>query len=162
MKSKLNRFHIAIVGLLALAMLFPAVRVSAATQPMGDFAGFQLDNGAIAPLHLAATATETVTVYVAERACRLKKVDIYPRAAATGDNTNFTSLQVTVNGVAKGSALTMATGVNLTANTKTNLYAPTTPLALAAGDVVGIIYTKGGTGLLIPDLYVRAVTDFEP
>lgn len=149
--------------LVAAMMLAPhAPQVHASTQPQGDMAGYQQDLGVIAPSHAAATATEEVTVYIAQRACRLKRVDFAPRADITGAATNYTDIQITKNGTVQGSAISYQSGTNATANTKINLYAPTTPLALAAGDRVTLKYTKTGTGLLIPDLYVQVVTDFEP
>jgi len=132
------------------------------SQQQGDHAGYQQDHAATVPPHAAATATETAPIYVAERACRLKKVDVYSLLAVTGANTDYTSLQVSVNGVAKGNVFDMTSGNNLAAGVKKNIYAPTTPLALAAGDVVGLVYTKTGNGLLVPALFVRIVTDFEP
>jgi hypothetical protein len=128
----------------------------------GDHPSYQQDHGVIAPSHLAATATEEAEVYIAQRPCRLVRVDFAARATITGTATNYTDIQITKNGTVQGSAISYQNGTNTNANTKTNLYAPTTPLALAAGDRVTLKYTKTGTGLLIPDLFVQAVVDFEP
>ncbi len=137
-------------------------------QAQGDHLGYQQDHGVVVPSHAAATATEDADVYIAQRACRLVRIDFSPRATITGQATNKTQVQATKNGAggsggtALGSAIDYDSGTNTSANTKTNLYAPTTPLALAAGDRVTVRFTKVGTGLLIPDLLVQCVVDFEP
>jgi hypothetical protein len=131
-------------------------------QIQGDVSGFQQEHGAALSPHLAATATEEAEVFIAQRACRLKRVDFAARATITGAATNYTDIQIAKNGSVQGSAISYQSGTNTTANVKTNLYAPATPLALAAGDRVTLKYTKVGTGLLIPDLFVQCVTDFEP
>lgn len=133
-----------------------------AVNAQGDHPAYQQDHGVVVPSHPAATATEEAEVFIAQRACRLKRVDFAARAAITGTATNYTDIQITKNGTVQGTAISYQSGTNAAANAKTNLYAPTTPLALAAGDRVTLKYTKTGTGLLIPDLFVQCVIDFEP
>lgn len=153
---------VALIGATGLALSTYHNEAHASTQPQGDVIGFQQEHSVIAPSHAAATATEEVEIFIAQRACRVKRVDFAGRAAITGTATNYTDIQVTKNGTVQGSAISYQNGTNLAANTKTNLYAPTTPLAMAAGDRLTLKYTKTGTGLTIPDLYVQTVTDFEP
>lgn len=128
----------------------------------GDHIGYQQEHSTISPAHLAATATEEQDIYFAQRACRIKRVDFAPRNTITGQVTNKTTIQATKNGTVQGSAIDYDNGVNTAANTKTNLFNPTTPLAMAAGDRLTVKYTKVGTGLLIPELYFQVVVDFEP
>ena len=133
-----------------------------ASNKQGEHPGYQQDREVVVPSHAAATATEAATIYAAERACRLKKVDIFSRDDVTGADGDSTTLDVLVNGASKASLALVATpATNLAKNVKKALYAPATPLSLAAGDVVTLQFTKVGNGLLVPDLFVRSVIDFE-
>ena len=114
------------------------------------------------PAHLAATATEEWPVFRAPFACTLKKLDIVPQAAVTGDNTNRTNLNIVNKGNA-GSGTTevanldLATGTNLTAFDSTNIPLNTTyasGVTLAEGDVVTIQQEKIGTGVNVPECLV--------
>lgn len=111
------------------------------------------------PSHAAATATEEWPVFRAPFACTLKKLDIVPQAAVTGDNTNRTNFNI-LNKGASGSGTTevgnldLALGTNLTAFDSTNLPLNATYVSgvvLAEGDVVTIQHEKVGTGVLVPE-----------
>lgn len=156
MKTNRSRALLALLLVVAFAGV-----LHAATVAQGNHPGYQQDHGVVLPSHAAATATESIVIYEAERACRLKKVDFYASAAVTGDDTNRTNLNVLVNATEKGN-YDLATGSDLTANTKKNLYTPTTPLALAAGDRVILQFEKVASGVLVPHSYARVVIDFEP
>lgn len=147
--------------LAALAMAGAAAVAIASTQPQGNFPGYQDDSFVVLPSHAAATATESITVFVADRACRVKKVDFYASAAVTGDDTNRTNLNVLHNATEKAN-YDLSTGNDLAANTKKNLYAPATPLSLAAGDRIILQFEKVASGVLVPHSTVHVVTDFEP
>jgi hypothetical protein len=168
MKSSKFRYLAVAILAVALGVFIAGPLVMASTQAQGDHLGYQQDHGLVAPSHAAATATEDVEIYIAQRACRVKRIDFAARAAITGTATNYTDIAIFKNGAggsggtAMGSAISYQSGTNTAANTKTNLYAPTTPINLAAGDRVVLRYSKTGTGLLIPDLFVQVVTDFEP
>lgn len=114
--------------------------------------------------HAAATATEQWPIFRAPVACTVKKVTVVPQAAATGDNTNTTNLNI----INKGSAgagtteignLDPVTGVNLVAFDDTNIPFNATYLVpgvtLAEGDTLTLQHEKVGTGLLIPELLVH-------
>jgi len=118
------------------------------------------------PSHAAATATEEWPVFRAPFACKLKKLDIVPQAAVTGDDTNRTNFNI-IDKDADGSGTTevgnldLATGVNLVAFDSTNIPLNATYLAdgvaLAEGDVVSIQHEKVGNGVLVPycDVYIE-------
>lgn len=129
-----------------------------ATTNQGDHVGYQQDHGATLPEHAAATATEIHTVYAAQRACRLVGVKYYPDAAVTGADTDSTNLNTLVNATEKGN-VDFASGTNA-AVTGVALYAPTSPLVLAAGDRVRVQHEKVGNGLLIPSGLFVVTVDF--
>lgn len=129
-----------------------------ATTNQGDHVGYQQDHGVTLPEHAAATATEIHTVYAAQRACRLVSVKFYPDAAVTGQDTDYTNLNTLVNTTEKGN-VDFVSGTNA-AVTGVSLYAPTTPLVLAAGDRVRVQHEKVGNGLLIPSGLFVSVVDF--
>lgn len=110
--------------------------------------------------HAAATATESRALFVAPRACKVTAVSIVPDAAATGDNTNTTNIDI-INAGSAGAgttsiaALPLPTGTNLVALDETAI--TTTTTALAAGDVLSIKFTKVGTGLAVGPLVVKIV-----
>lgn len=131
------------------------------TQAQGDHPGYQQEHHTVLPPHLAATATEKVKLYVAERACRVKKVAIHPAAAVTGDDTNRTNLNVD-HGTTEVANLDLETGTDLVALAETVLYEPATPLALAAGEYIGLEWEKVASGVLVPALTAVVVIDFEP
>jgi hypothetical protein len=127
----------------------------------GDHPGYQQEHHTVLPAHAAATATEKLKLYVAERACRVKKVAIHPSAAVTGDNTNRTNLNVDKN-TTEVANLDLDTGTDLVAQAETVLYEPATPLPMAAGDYIGLEWEKVASGVLVPALAAVVVVDFEP
>lgn len=131
-----------------------------ATNAQGDHPGYQQEHVSIVPSHAAATATEATVVYVAERACRLKKVDIYPRAAITGADSNTTHLNL-LDESTEIANRDLTSGNDHVANAKHALYAPASPRVLHAGDRIRLQHEKVGNGLLVPDLTVVVVVDFD-
>lgn len=127
----------------------------------GDHPGYQQDHFVTLPAHAAADATHKKEIFVADRACRVKKVDIYPSLGVTGADTNTTHLNV-LHGATEKANYDLILGNNLTVNAKKALYAPATPLAVAAGELLSLQFEKVGTGLLVPAMTVHVVVDFEP
>ena len=121
--------------------------------------------GAVLPGHAAATATEQFTVFQAPYACRLRGVKMVMAANCNGAATNATTVEVlqVVSGNATELAnfdMNAANAANSwVANTAKALYAPATPVALAANDLVQIQFTKVGDGLLVPASHVRVEYD---
>jgi len=108
----------------------------------------------IAPLHAAATTTEAYPIFVAPFACKVMSVTVTPAAAATGDNTNRTNINL-LNGGSAGTGTTelgnidYATSTDAAVGVKQTLYSSTTGTALAAGDVLKLQYEKVATGLAL-------------
>ena len=129
-----------------------------ATQAQGDHAGYQQDHGVIVPAHAAATATESVPIFTAQRACRVKSVTFITGAAVTGDNTNRTNINLVKNTTEIGNFDTVTTTGDITAKTPVTLLSTTT--ALAAGDDLYIELEKVSSGVALPALLVTVVVDF--
>ncbi|MBK8233017.1 MAG: hypothetical protein IPK72_21140 [Candidatus Eisenbacteria bacterium] len=114
------------------------------------------------PAHAAATATEQWPVFFAPFPCIVTGCKIVPQAAATGDNTNTTNLNLVNKGAAGSGTTELAnldpvTGTNLTAFADSSLTV-TGSLAnrtLAEGDVLTLQHEKVGTGLAIAELLVE-------
>ena len=110
----------------------------------------------LAPAHAAATATEAIPIFVAPFKCRIASVKVTPAAAATGDNTNRTNINL-LNGGSAGTGTTelgnldYATGTDAAVGVVQTVYAPAagTGVALAAGDVLKLQYEKVGTGVAL-------------
>lgn len=106
------------------------------------------------PAHAAATATESIPIFRAPFACRVTAVRVTPGAAATGDNTNRTNVNL-LNGGAAGTGTTelgnldYATGTDAAVGVTQDVYASSTGTALAANDLLKIQFEKVGTGLLL-------------
>lgn len=117
------------------------------------------------PAHAAATATEIVPIFEAPAAVKIEKVKIIPAAAITGADTNTThvnllNLGANGAGVTELAAKDYVSGVNSTIAQTHELYAPASPLAIAAGVKLGIELQKVGTGLALPAFLV--VVEFSP
>lgn len=128
------------------------------TQAQGDFPGFQQEHHVTIPSHAAATATERFYIYEAERACRVKQVKVFPAAAATGDNTNRTNINLVKNSTEIGNFDTVTTTGDLTQGGAVTLLSTTT--SLAAGDKLYIELEKVASGLLLPSMLAQVVIDF--
>jgi hypothetical protein len=157
-KGRQAMVAVALLGLLTAPM---APMAEAATNHQGAHPGYQQDHFVVLPAHLAADVTESQVVYVAERACRLKKVDFYSSAAVTGADTNTTHINL-LDQATEIANYDLTNGNNLAANVVHALYAPATPRTLSAGDKVILQFEKVGNGLLVPDSTVLVVIDFEP
>jgi cobalamin biosynthesis Mg chelatase CobN len=95
-------------------------------------------------------------------------VSVTPHAAATGDNTNTTNLNL-INKGAAGAGTTevgnrdLPTGTNLVAMDEMTVPLNATfvnGVSLAEGDVLALQYEKVGTGLAVGPLQVNV--DWEP
>lgn len=124
---------------------------------LGDIPGAIFQSQAYAPAHAAATATEQVPIFTAAQPLRVRRVSFTPAAAATGDNSNTTNLNV-INRGAAGAGTTEigsfdpVTGADLVAGDEKNVFAPVAAsgyITLAAGDVLAAQYEKVGSGLAI-------------
>jgi len=122
-----------------------------------DIPGNHVDTGAL-DLHLAATATEKETVFVAPFSLTLTSVKLEPSAAASGANTNTTHYNL-LDGGAVGVGTTeignvdFTSGIDLVANTGQELIGAAgvgTNANLDKGDRLILQREKVGTGLLIP------------
>jgi hypothetical protein len=108
----------------------------------------------VLPAHAAATATEAIPVFVAPFACKVMNVTVTPAAAATGDNTNRTNINL-LNGGTAGTGTTelgnidYATGTDAAVGVKQTLYDSATGTSLAAGSVLKVQYEKVSTGLAL-------------
>jgi hypothetical protein len=129
--------------------------------PQGDHPGYQQEHISELAAHAAATATEKAVVYVAERKCRLKKVDFYARRAITGADTNTTHLNL-LDEATEIANRDLTSGNDHAAGAKHALFAPATPRVLDAGDRLFLEWQKVGNGLDVPELTLVVVTDFEP
>lgn len=104
--------------------------------------------------HAAATATEVRTLWIAPYAVKIVSIVAYLDAAATGDNTNTTNLNV-LNGGTAGTGTTeignkdYATGTDVVVGTAQSLYAPASPVAYAAGTHIKLQFEKVGSGLAL-------------
>lgn len=127
----------------------------------GDHPGYQQEHHGYTLAVAAATATEKRVIFRAKRACRVKSVSIAPSAAVTGQATNTKHLNVHKN-VTEVANYDLVGGSNLVAFEDKVLYAPATPLAMAAGDYIAIQHEQVGTGLAVPDCHTTVVIDFEP
>lgn len=113
-----------------------------------------------------AASTGVQVVARAPFACTVQAITFTPDAAVVADATNNATLQVT-NRTTGGGSTAVASGTTTTGNGMT-AFTPWTPslsgtaanLNLAAGDVISIDKTVGGTGVLIPaglvEITVRA------
>lgn len=110
--------------------------------------------------HAAATATEDAFCFVAPFACKIRAVEIVWDAAITGTATNYTNVNL-INAGTDGTGTTelanidYLAGTNASAGATVSLYAPATPLALAAGAKLKLQLEKVGTGLSLPSGLVR-------
>lgn len=127
-----------------------------AKNQLGDIPGAMFTAQAYTPAHAAATATEVVPIFMHPTLnVRIRKVGFIPAAAATGDNSNTTNLNLQNRGTA-GSGTTElgnfdpVTGADLVAHDYKEVYAPATPADLDAGSVLAVQFEKVGTGLAIP------------
>jgi hypothetical protein len=118
-----------------------------------DLTGTHVHNVPIA-LHAAATATETRLLWVAPFKCKIVSIGAYFDVAATGDNTNTTNIN-TLNGGTAGTGTTeignkdYVLATDVVVGTEQVLYAPATPLAVAAGTHIRIQFEKVATGLAL-------------
>lgn len=107
------------------------------------------------PAHLAATATEYIASWAAPADIKLVSVHFRPSAAITGADTNSTNYNLDDGGT-DGDGTTelgnvdFASGTDATAGEEVELYAPTDPVALSAGNMLKLEAEKVGSGLLIP------------
>lgn len=108
-------------------------------------------------VHAAATATESRTLFVAPRDCTVTGVSITSDAAATGDASNTTNLNV-INvgsagvGTTEVANLDLGAGVNLVALDEKAIPLNTTyanGVTMSEGDVLTIQFEKVGTGVLV-------------
>ena len=109
----------------------------------------------IVETHAAATATEKRLLWVAPYAVKIVSIVAYFDAAGTGDNTNTTNIN-TINGGTAGTGTTeignkdYVLATDIVVGTPQSLYAPTNPVAYAAGVHIILQFEKVGTGLAIP------------
>jgi hypothetical protein len=101
-----------------------------------------------APAHAAATATELFALGSVPHAFYVKYVYHQPSAAITGDDTNYTSLEVLEMAVEKCN-IDYVTSTDATADTRTTLSA--TAWTIAAGALLQLQYTKAANGVAVPD-----------
>lgn len=113
------------------------------------------------PTIAAADATAVFPVLVADAGQPLlvKRVSVTAGAAITGADTNTKHLNV-LSGTTELSTLELTNGTDVAARTKTDLYAPATPLTLAAGETLSVQYEKIGNGIALPAFAVEV--EFTP
>lgn len=130
----------------------------------GDMVGPLYDSATI-PAHAAATATEIIPVFRAFKAGRIRSVTVVPGAAATGDNTNRTNINLikyTAAAAPVGTEvanLDYATGTDAVLMKAATLYAPTTPAEFSAGEEFAIQLEKVATGLALGSM--RIVVEYD-
>lgn len=116
------------------------------------------------PSHAAATATEQWPIFCAPFACKVRQIDIIPQAAVTGDNTNYTELNLLNKGSAGAGTteignLDLLTGTDLVAfdmkNIPFNATYLTAYVTMAADDVISLQHAKVASGVLVPECQVR-------
>lgn len=118
-----------------------------------DIPGAHVDS-VIVRAHAAATATEVAVIWRAPFAAKIRKVEVIPDAAATGDDTNRTNLNLLDGGTA-GTGTTelgnidYATGTDAAAGVAQDLYAPASYDAVDAGTILKLQYEKVGSGLAV-------------
>src|SRR4051812_42240746 len=104
--------------------------------------------------HAAATATELQNVFRVPYAAKIVSVELIPDGAVTGQATDYTSLSV-INAGTGGVGTTVlgtaidysSSGVTQAVGVAVDLYRPTTPLAITAGSILQVKFTKTGNGL---------------
>lgn len=103
----------------------------------------------------AATASTTFPVLTAlsGQPLLVKRVSITPGAGVTGANSNTKHINVLDNST-ELTSLELVLGTDLTTLTDRELYAPTSPRTLDAGDVLSVQVEQVGSGLAIPPLLV--------
>ena len=106
------------------------------------------------PAHAAATATEKVNIFRAPFACKIVSVEVIPDAAATGDNTNSTHVNLLNAGTAgtgttELGALDYATGTDAAVGVAQDVYRPASPLAIASGVILQAQLEKVSSGLAL-------------
>lgn len=124
------------------------------TTSIHDIPGVHVD---AVPLksHAAATATELSFVWVAPFAAKVRAVRVIWDAAITGADTNTTHVNL-INADVEGDGtdelanIDYTSGTDAVAGATIDLYAPASPLAVAAGTKLVIQHEKVGNGLLIP------------
>jgi hypothetical protein len=145
-----------VAGLLAVALAVTAVYAANTFQDLSGskyaFANVQS--------HAAGDATADHPIFrcATSVACRIVKVTIIPGAAITGAATNNFNLNVkswTAAGAATERAnRDYASGTNETAMVARDLYAPATPLSIAAATHLTLERELVGTGLASPNIGV--------
>lgn len=112
--------------------------------------------------HLAATVTETTGVFSAPFKCKIRSISVRWDAAITGADTNTTHINV-INAGTAGAGTTELAAVDYVAGTDAvkgavvSLYAPASPLEVAAGTLIQLQHEKVASGLLIPSGLVTIV-----
>ncbi len=128
-----------------------------------DIAGARVHQ-AIVRAHAAATVTELVNIFQAPFTCAIRSVHIRPDAAITGADTDTTHVNL-LNGGTVGTGTTELGNIDFTSGTDgavgelLELFAPATPLALAAGALLKLQLEKVGNGLALPQFL--AIVTFE-
>ena len=108
----------------------------------------------VIPAHAAATATEKINVFRAPFACKIVSVEVIPNAAATGDDTNRTNVNLLNAGTAGTGTtelgnLDYATGTDAAVGVAQDVYRPASPLAIASGVILQLALEKVATGLAL-------------
>lgn len=113
-----------------------------------------------------AASTGVQVVARAPFACTVQSITFTPDSGVTADATNNATLQVTNRTTGAGTtsvaSVTTTTGFGMTAYTPATIAVSATAanLNLAAGDVISLDKTVGGTGVIIPaglvEIVVRA------
>jgi hypothetical protein len=105
------------------------------------------------PTHLALTATETMVLWIAPVACTVTGVAFAPDAAITGDDTDYTEINI-LDGGTDGTGTTeignldLVTDVDVAAS---DMQAITvTATAMAADDTLKVQFALVSSGVLIP------------
>lgn len=102
-------------------------------------------------------ATDTFTLEPARFTGKVTSVSYVPEAAATGDNTNARTFTLVNKGTTGGgttviATLALTTGVNLVASDEKafTLSATAADLLVTQGDVLALVSTATGTGVVDP------------
>lgn len=104
--------------------------------------------------HAAATATEVACIFRAPFACKIVSVEIIPDAAATGNDTNRTNVNL-LNGGTAGTGTTelgnldYATGTDAAVGVAQDVYRPATALAIASGVILKLQLEKVSSGVAL-------------
>lgn len=106
----------------------------------------------------AATATAEVIFYRATVPVRVNSLKVLPSAALTGDATNNATLAVKKRDGVGGSASTVASLTTTASWVQFVTVDMGTPAnnVLAAGDVLSVTISKGGTGVAVPVSAIEA------